>query len=212
MANIYGVDLSDVNAETFNAANFSDQVVFVGVKVSEGETYKDTKFIANINAIRAANKIPINYLFCNLRDDPQAQADEFFSRGIDWTKPGIWAIDVENSANDAWVQANQDLAQQNLRTLIELVKTGSNRSQGFIYTYSGFWRPTFGDPHSFTDCLLWDANYSTEIMQPFGGWASPTISQFSQFGNEQEAQPVVHGDIDWNIFEGTIDQLNLLAT
>jgi len=211
MSTLYGIDLSDQNSETFNGATFSPEIAFCGVKVSEGETYKDPKFIANISGIRASDVIPIFYLFWVPNDDPQAQYGEFMSRGIDWSKAGLWAVDVENSNSDGWVEAHQAKAQANLRALITLLQQGTGRQKGIIYTYHGYWVPTFGNPTTFADCLLWVAAYQSQSPLLFGGWTEYTFWQFSERGNTQEPNPSIPADVDWDQTNLTIEQLQQLS-
>jgi lysozyme len=201
---IHLIDLSDQNAP-FNWGNLSPDVSGTILKASEGETVRDKTFLPNLEKARYKGLIVGGYLFWHPQDDPQKQVDNYLARGLDFTHPLTLPpiVDVENTNSDAWVQDNQETAQANLRSTLDLLEDASGKKP-WIYTYKGFWASTFGNPN-FSEYPLWVASYQQAEPGMFGGWTDYTLWQFAQRGGIHS--PTDGSDIDWSVFNGTVEQL-----
>lgn len=201
------IDLSNQNAQ-FNWDNLSPLVGGVILKASEGKTVRDATFLPNLEQVRAKGLLLGAYLFYHPQDDPELQVDNYLARGTDFTHPLTLPpiVDCENTNSDAWVEANQAAAQAALRKMLELLaqKTGRNP---WIYTYKGWWVPTFGDP-DFSTYPLWVASYQEAEPGMFGGWSEYTLWQFAQCGSH--VSPDDGGDVDWSRSNLTVEELGAL--
>lgn len=201
------IDISHINSE-FDWTKLAPSIGGVILKGTEGATFKDPAFLPHLNKARSLDLYVGEYLFFHPDQPAQAQADEYFSRGLDFSHPKTLSpiIDFENGKWDAYVAKNKITVEANLRELVNLLKKGSGRSNVWIYTYNGFWGFTFPST-LFSDCNLWVASYQTVPPHMFGGWTDYVLWQFSQRGSH--IAPNDGGDLDWSVLNNNFDIKNL---
>lgn len=217
----YGIDLSHGN-DPINWSKLSPQIQFVILKASQGIAFRDPKASSLFQSVKTKNLVQGFYHFFTFQNPGAAQANNFLDAcqaiGVDWKDENCLppCIDIENQVGktdaesaqlDAWVEKNRVQAINSIKEYIGVIEEKTSLKP-IIYTYKGFWQPTLGDPHDFSDYPLWQANYSTSPMQPFGGWNHYTIHQFSQRGSSILGN--LNSDIDCDLFDGTIEQLKTL--
>jgi lysozyme len=206
---IYAIDLSHNNA-SFNWNELSPAVKIVILKATQGKSFKDGTFIQNLNTVRTRGLILGAYHFLNFTDSAEDQANNYLSRGVDFSRPGTLSpiVDIENQVPeslDSGVVNNQAAAHELIKEYLEIIEAKTGRKP-IIYTYNGFWGPTLGHP-DFSSYPLWVANYANVEPHMFGGWDHYTLWQFSESGSHKASSG---GDIDWSLLNPSIDINTLL--
>lgn len=183
-------------------------VAFAFAKATEGSTFRDGRFAANIAGMRAAGIVPGAYHFLT-GGNPAAQADSFCQAT---PSDVIHALDVEASSLDVAGWVKQYRLHYPTKPLL-------------IYTGRDLWaRAGGGSGASFGP--LWAAGYLPNRYLPggslasvagqigdhrggvpFAGWDHPMFLQFT----DAATVPGVSGPVDGDIFYGTRADLDALA-
>jgi len=207
---IRGFDCSHNN--DINWTHISPDIKFVICKATQGATFKDPQFNNYWQHLKGTSLIRGAYHFLTATDTAQSQADNFLSRGIDFSKPGCLPpfIDVEDQV-PAYLNANITKDKQAFIDLIsawlEIVETKTGRKP-VIYSYKNFFAEYLNN-HSWPDNGLWLASYQSSPPGLPVGYNSFQFWQNSQYG--KISGELTGGDLDMDLFNGTLAELNSLA-
>jgi lysozyme len=211
---IRGIDISDQN-DAINIAGLPADIAFVWMKATEGITFKDPTFQGYYQAVKddLPNVKRGAYHFFIWQDDPTAQAQNFLSRGVDFTLPGVLPpmLDLENNSDqvDAWMLQNTAQCVQSVTTFLNYVKQQTGKDC-IIYTYKNFLIEQLGSA-SWPNNGLWLAAYQTELpgLPPGYDESDLWFWQYSQYG--QLDGTTTGGSLDLDQYMGTQDQLDALT-
>jgi len=197
-----GVDVSYYEGTIDWAKAHANGVEFAFVRVSDGLTFHDPKFVTNWNGAKAAGVIRGAYQFFRPTDDPTAQADVVIAAlGGKYTTGDLPpVIDVEVTGG-----LGPTALQKKIRTWVDRVQTKLGVAP-IIYTGTYFWRDQVGGPLSFANNPMWLARY-TSCPAVTAPWTTWTFWQYTDSGHV----PGIPGAIDMNRFAGTVDQLLAFA-
>ena len=184
-AEVIGIDVSKyqgaIDFDKVKAANID----YVFIRATEGITYQDIDFAANIESARAAGLVVGAYHFYETNDDPIAQLGNFtntvsLQRG---DLPPI--VDIEK------LHKNDD---SNLTQNIQAFLDGLESHYGIkpiIYTGRNFANEYMA---GFGDYALWLAEYEVDAPTLPAGWADWTFWQWSQSSTIEGIDGQVDGD------------------
>lgn len=196
-----GVDVSEHNG-TVNWSKFkASGQAFAIARVSDGINYPDTQFAANWAGIKAQGLVRGAYQYFRPGQDPLAQAELMISR-IGTLGPGDLppVIDVETADGKSGATVVK-----NVRIWIDRVKSKTG-VEPIIYAAQGFW-DTLPSTAQFAGNKLWVANYGQSCPHLPQTWTKWSFWQSSESGTA----PGVSGDVDINVFNGTLTDLKALT-
>lgn len=206
---IKGIDISHNNGN-INWNALSEDIKFMFIKASQGATFHDPLFQTNWKTARDKGLFHGAYHFLTATDSAQIQADNFLSRGIDWTLPNVLppVLDVEDQ-----VPASLNInITKNKAAFIELVTDWINivaKATGrtpIIYSYKNFFVDYLNN-HSWSN-PLWLASYQPNPPGLPIGYKDWTFWQNSEHGTL--LGNLTGGEFDLDLFNGTIEQLKNL--
>ena len=214
---IIGIDVSlaqgIINWDQVQATN---QVSFVFCKATEGVTFVDPQYKTNWQAIKDHGWLRGCYHFARTSNDPVKEADHFISTLGDLDPTDMLVLDIETSA-----LKGDDFIQWVLSWCSEVQsKTGHTP---WIYTGGPFWvgcAPTVSDDVAaqLQTYPLWLAAYtnSPDKYVP-GAWKSVGWKLWQRSGDVAPSGfsvlhlPGVHGNVDCDVWNGTLEELQTLA-
>jgi lysozyme len=173
---------------------------FAFVRVSDGLTFRDSRFVRNWREARDVGILRGAYQFFRPEQDALAQADLMIAaleRDPGELPP---VIDVEDSGG----QAPMVIAAR-VRVWTDRVR-GRLGVEPIVYTGPDFWR-TRVDSADLTRQPLWLAHYTRECPQVPAPWRSWAFWQHSDTGRV----PGIKGKVDLNVFAGTLAELQAFA-
>lgn len=201
-ATVRGIDVSVHNGHVDWGKVKGSGIVFAFARVSDGLNHPDTEFAANWAGIKAQGLVRGVYQYFRPGQDPLAQADLLLSKigtlGAGDLPP---VIDVE-TANGQPLGAVAPA----VRAWVDRVKAKTGRDP-IVYSASGFWN-TLPNRSQFAPDTLWVANYGASCPSMPDSWSKWSFWQYSESGSV----PGVSGGIDLDQFNGTLAQLQALAT
>jgi GH25 family lysozyme M1 (1,4-beta-N-acetylmuramidase) len=175
---------------------------FAFIRVSDGLRYVDGSFDSHWSGARGAGLLRGAYQFFRASQDPVAQAD-LLVRKVGRLGAGDLPPVVDVESNDGVSSAT---LVANLRRWIERVREGTGR-EPIVYTAVGFWDALAANTSEFARQKLWVANYGVRCPYLPRDWSTWTFWQYSDRGNVDG----ISGNVDLNVFNGTIEQLQALA-
>ncbi len=207
---IRGIDISH-NNDVINWAKLPADIQFVFIKASQGATYQDPKFQDNWHSARDKGLVHGAYHFLTATDSAQAQAQNFLSRGIDWTQPNVLppVLDVEDqvpASLNVNITKNKAAFIQLITDWIDIVAKATGRTP-IIYSYKNFFVEYLNN-HSWPNNGLWLAAYQPTAPGVPVGYKAWQFWQYSQYGQLNGA--ITGGGFDLDYFNGTIDELKKL--
>lgn len=204
---ILGIDVSHFQGDVNWGEIKTDTMLFGYAKCTEGSGYTDPKFTENITNIRSAQLAAGGYHFYMAADDAEEQANHYLST-LGELKSGDMPPMLDLEGGGVKDDPNLDIEKFQADVILWLntveEKTGI---QPIIYTN----RP-FGDKYltnsEFAKYDLWIAEYGVEKPELPTTWADKgyTIWQRSSHAKEEG----VKGNVDQDIFNGTIEEFNAL--
>lgn len=210
-----GMDIYHNDSITWNA--LSPHIQFVYCKCSQGATYRDPMFTANINAAKGNGLITGAYHFLTFQDSAQAQADNFLAGGFDFSAPGSlppaldveWQVGSDDADTDElnqYITDNQSTCVQIIADWLNIVSAQTGRTP-VIYTAKGFMNEYFSGITQFGSYPLWIPAYQQQQPGLPAGWTNYSIWQY----NDTATIPGTDGGLDLDIFNGSLADLKKLA-
>lgn len=206
---IKGIDIS--HSDNINLALLSDDIQFVYCKTSQGHGFKDPMFNSYWQHLKSTQLFRGAYHFLTAIDSAEAQAKNFLSAGIDFSKPNVLPpmLDIEDqvpASLNVEITKDKNAFIQLISDWINIVEKATGRKV-IIYSYKNFFAEYLNN-HSWPENPLWLAAYqSTQPGLPMG-WDKWTLWQNSQYG--KLTGELTGGGIDCDLFNGTLDDLKLL--
>jgi lysozyme len=200
---VKGIDVSHHNGVIDWAKVAAAGIQFAFVKATEGGSVTDSQFQTNYSAVKSNGMIRGAYHFFHPKTDAMAQADNCLKL-VPALAPGDLppALDVEVTDD----QSGSSII-AGVQLWMNTVAAALGR-QPLIYTSASFWNASMGGSAQFSGHPLWVAHYTFKpqpnIPTGFGGY---TIWQFT----EQGQLSGISGNVDLNRFNGSLEQLQVLA-
>lgn len=191
IANFLGIDVFHGNGTIdWNAVKADPQnIKFVYVKATQGSTFQDPCYAANIKGATATGFATGAYHFFSLESTAQSQADNFIQQVGDtypYTLPPAFDYEMNvTGADSASVLAA-------IETWLNAVKSKWGITP-VIYSSVNYWSQ-LGNPAGFSQYPLWLANYNPGMPGVPGGWNEWAIWQYSESGSVSG----VSGAVDMN--------------
>lgn len=203
---VHGLDVSHYQGTVSWAGVIQNGYRFAFVKATEGVSSTDPQFSTNWTGAKAAGLVRGAYHFYEPGSDPQQQAEHFLDTV--WPEggqplPGDLppVLDVETTGG----QSAEEIV-QGIQTWLSLVQQRTLRIP-ILYTSHGFW-DSLGTSQ-FGGHPLWVAEYGVAAPSPLpAGWQQWRFWQFSQTGRIEG----ISGDVDLDVFQGTLQQLQQMAS
>ncbi|MGW8957192.1 GH25 family lysozyme [Paenibacillus sp. NPDC055715] len=195
-----GIDVSHYNGNIDWQQVAAAGKTFAFIKATEGKTYQDNLFLANVQGARDANILVGAYHFLNATTtDGARQEAANFARAIESAGGRLDlppVLDYENNPKGLTPAQISEVAHafldetEKLTGRLPIVYTGNVFASKFDPTFSMY--------------KLWVARYST-TQKPTAvpAWNNWWAWQYSSTGSV----PGIRGNVDLNEFNGTIDQL-----
>ncbi len=193
--NIVGIDISKYQGSVDFQAITSAGARYIFIRATEGNTYQDPTFKANIKAARTAGLIVSAYHFYETNDAPLTQLENFTN--IVSLRSGDLppVIDIEKLHNNA-----QSSLVENLKIFLDGLESHYN-VKPIIYSGRNFSNEYLTD---FGDYPLWLAEYGVDQPRLPNGWSDWTFWQWSQ-GTTIKG---IDGPVDGDKFNGDESQFN----
>jgi lysozyme len=214
---LIGIDVSSaqgtINWDTVVA---SQLVNYVFCKTTEGVTFVDPQFQKNWQAVKDRGFVRGAYHFARLKNDPVAEADHFLSVLGDLDPTDMLVLDVETSSI-----AGESFVQWNLAWL-ERVESQTGVTP-IVYTGGPFWSSHDGNPSEdeitrLSHFPLWLAAYTKNPDKYVPSVWKDLSWKFWQRSGDQAAAgdtilhvPGIHGNVDRDVFVGSLDDLKEFA-
>jgi GH25 family lysozyme M1 (1,4-beta-N-acetylmuramidase) len=170
-------------------------IKFAYIKASEGESFRDPKYAANVKAATKAGIIVGAYHFAKPSGTPRdaaGEADHFMATAKPAKGHLLPALDLEDGGHDltAWVFAFCDRVR---------AKLGRRPT---IYVSPAFWEEHVWPAGYFTPFGLWVAHWvkKPRVPRPWDAW---TFWQYTDRGRVGS----LGGNVDRDRFNGTLDEL-----
>lgn len=205
---IKGLDISHNN--TVNWAHLSPDFKFVYCKATQGASFKDGMFNAYWQHLKTTDLLRGAYHFLQVGESAQSQADNFLSRGVDFSAPNVLPpmLDIEDQVParlNAQIIADKAAFIQLATDWLNIVAKETGRTP-VIYSYKNFFAEYLNN-QSWPN-PLWLASYQAKEPGLPKGWDKWTIWQYTQFG-QLDGSPS-GGEFDLDYFNGTVDELKAL--
>ncbi len=201
---VHGMDVSYYDTSVdWNVAHAAG-IDFAFIRVTDGTQFQDPKFPAYWAGARAAGVIRGGYQFFRPAEDPIAQADLMLAMMGPLEAGDLPPVlDVETSGGLTQTQVTAAV-----HAWIDHVAAATGRTP-IVYAGLYSW-PDLTGGADLTSSPLWIAQYTTaacpNIPSPWTKWS------FWQHSDTGSVAGVVSGQLDLNVFDGTLDQLKAFAT
>lgn len=173
---IKGIDVSNYQSETYSTSGFD----FVFVKATEGVSYVNPKYLAQLKNGRDHGLVVGHYLYVNGNHTMRDQVDYFLSKA-QIREGELLALDWEEAAVSS---AEKDEA-------LKYLKSKKPGNKVLLYCSSSYWKSR--DVSSFCQDGLWIAEYNGKdapsITHPWVFWqytSSPIDTSRSHFASRDE--------------------------
>lgn len=173
---------------------------FAFLRATDGITFTDSLFGTYWSGALEAGLLRGAYHVYRTNDDPTAQAESFLS--VVQLQPGDLPPVVDFEKTTGSESASQIL--RDLQTWLDVVEKATGRVP-ILYTGPDYWN-SFGSS-AFGRYPLWVAEYGVQSPKPAAGWPAWTFWQYSETGSV----PGISGDVDLDVFQGTLDDLRSLT-
>lgn len=197
---VKGCDFSHWNGEVNWSELKKDNIRFVYIKATQGNTYVDPSFEYNWASAENYGFIRGAYHFYQPGIDPIEQAEHFITTIQPEKGDLLPVLDIEIADHENPEQLTKDV-----KAWIEKVYQTLGRYP-MIYTDNGFWNSAIDE--TFSHCPLWIAEWGTapEPQLP-NGWSKYDFWQYSASGTLLGVPS--KGKVDLDYFNGGIQGLKL---
>lgn len=211
----YGPDLSSHNSAP-NVAHDPDFAAlkaggasFVFIKRGQGSNYLFEKY--NLQVVQAAHAglIVFDYWYLSYNSLPQTQVDTYL-RTRHVSTPPVFDFENWSDSGEAPRRGHDYMTAWGHDFALQLhTQTGQ---YPIMYMYPSFWKDTLYSPEGepWTKCPLWEADYRRPAVGPerLNNWEYASFWQYTSVGT----LPGITGIVDINRFNGTMEQLQRLAS
>lgn len=178
------------------------------MKATQGASFKDPMFQTYWGICKQHGLLHGAYHFLDFSASAQGQADNFLSRGVDWSLPGVLppVLDIEDqvpATNNHYITDDRSASVALVTDWLDIVAKETGRVP-IIYSYKSFFSDFLGGA-SWPDNPLWLAAYQANPPGLPAGWSDWIFWQNSQYGTM--AGDLNGGEIDLDYFNGTVEQL-----
>lgn len=193
-SNACGIDVSHHQGIIDWAKVRADGISFAFIKATEGMTFVDPRFVANVAGARAADILVGAYHFSRAATPAEAVKEaEFYYSAVTIAAgtldlPHVLDIESEEGKTKANISAT-------CRAWVERMKQLSG-TQPIIYTYLDFARKNL---EGLQDVPLWFACYNVQPPEDAAGWKRWAFLQYTDAGNVSG----IAGKVDCNEYNGT---------
>ena len=196
---IHGIDVSRYQSDIDWPKVATQDISFAFVKASEGETISDNFFCKNWKEIKEAGIRRGAYHFFRPTTSVLTQAQNFMDNVIleKGDLPPVLDVEVMDGVS------SEELVKR-VRIWLEIIET-EYQIRPIIYTNLKFYNKHFAD--HFPDYPVWIARYN-QYLQPL--LVNNVDWKFWQYGNRGRLEGI-QGDVDFNVFKGTIEELESLC-
>lgn len=192
-ATTMGVDVSYYQGTIDWAKAKAAGVKFAFVRVSDGTTFQDPKFVQNWSNTKTNGVIRGAYQFFRPSQNVNAQADLMINAIGTYQAgdlPPVIDVEADGGLAPATVAAR-------VRQWVDRVKNALG-VEPIVYTGYYFWRDEVGAPTSFGPNPLWVAAYSSQCPNVPAPWMKWTFWQHTDSGHVNG----ITGNVDMNKFNG----------
>ncbi len=203
---LQGIDISSYQTNIDWDKVKEDQIAFVFIKSTGGETYVDPAFTQHWNDVKSANLMRGAYHFYYTKDDPTTQAKFFISKVLPLSEKSDLppVIDIETDGVNTKISVDQ--LQEDIKTFLGIVEKEFGRKP-ILYTSHAFAQEYF-DNTDFDQYYLWLAEYQSASPPIPNGWAS---MGWTFWQNSQSATVSgINGNVDHDYFKGSLEDLKNL--
>lgn len=193
-----GIDASSFQGEIDWSAVLADGIAFAFIKATQGLQSPDEWFFINWDRMKKAGIIRGAYHYFEIHEDPQKQAETFFT-----------AFKLEDTDLPPVIDFEPDeiVRPENLQIFLDFMEKETGRVP-IIYTRASVWRKFMADTQDFSHYPVWFADYGGALSAPripadnWGGqgW---TFWQHSDRGRVAG----ISGPVDLNWFNGNESDL-----
>jgi len=203
---LQGIDISHYQTGIDWNKVKEDQIAFVFIKATGGETYVDPSFSTHWSDVELAGLMRGAYHFYYTKDDPTQQANFFISKVLPISKKSDLppVIDIEKEGVNTNITVDQ--LQNDIQTFLSTVEKAFGR-KAILYTSYDFAQKYFDNP-KFDQYYLWLADYESESPPVPTGWAN-TGWTFWQ-NDPTSTVSGINGSVDHDIFKGSMEALKKL--
>lgn len=196
---VHGIDVSRYQSDIDWKKVAQQDIAFAFVKASEGESISDNFFCKNWKEIKEANIRRGAYHFFRPTTSVLTQAQNFMDNVIleKGDLPPVLDIEVLDGVS------SEDLVIR-VRTWLEIIEA-EYQIRPIIYTNLKFYNKHLAD--HFQEYPVWIARYN-KYFEPL--LVNEVKWKFWQYGNRGRLDGI-DGDVDLNVFKGSIDELNMLC-
>lgn len=186
-----GIDVSDNNGTIDWNKVAAAGVKFAWIKASEGITYKDKKFVENVQGALEVGIVPYPYHYYLPNDDPNAQAQNHLDvLSVISHEFNLSGLDLEN--DDAWAAAPSDPAGTRVLEYINVIESAN--LPVVLYMVLGFaakWFPL--------------AVWLDQFAKWWSHWEETTPSSAFEFWQYTDNGLVdgINGPVDLDYFNGS---------
>lgn len=191
-----GIDVSYYQGDIEWSRVRSAGVAFAFIRISDGATIADPRFVANWRGAKQAGVLRGVYQFFRPEEDPIVQASVVVralrQHGLGELPPVI-DIEVTGGLPLARVVANARVWIEHVRSQLGV--------EPIVYTNPGMWRWT--GANGLARQPLWVAHYTTNCPSVPAPWSQWTFWQYTDTGRVDGIDALV----DLNVFPGSADEL-----
>lgn len=180
-----GIDVSAYDGSVAWSSHRSSGVSFAWIKATEGQTWRSSHFAGQYAGAAAHGVLRGAYHFARPSTSSGASQARFFVRnGGAWradgrTLPGALDMEMPPTGDECY-----GMSKAKMRAWIGDFTRQYRRSTGrdaIIYTTNYWWRTCTGNTTAFASTnRLWLARYASTPGTVPGGWARPSVWQYSE--------------------------------
>ncbi|MFC3033338.1 glycoside hydrolase family 25 protein [Pseudoalteromonas fenneropenaei] len=191
---VHGIDVSHYQGTPDWQQIASQPLHFVYLKATDGITYLDPQFKANLSQLKDTPLLYGAYHFFEPKDDPKQQAAHYLSYVQGQALPLVPVVDIE---------VTQGVAADEIQTKLQVWLDEVEQALGcrpMIYSNGPFWQRYLGT--QFNHYPFWLADYAVQPTLPASrdNWQ---LWQYSEKGQITGISQLV----DLNVFKGTPEAL-----
>lgn len=197
---VHGLDVSHYQGQIDWETVLDKKIDFVFIKATESDSYVDSLFLKNWEALKNTSALRGAYHFFRPQVNPKKQFDHFKKIvQLDSTDlPPVLDIEVLDKVSKEKIQSS-------LKIWLELA-TIQYGKKPIIYTNQKYWN-TYLDTKYFRTYPLWIARYNHQkpILNNQKKWI------FWQYGNRGKLEGI-NGFVDFNVFNGSKNELKAFCS